>query len=590
MAARGHASLSRRAARGAGVARASLVALAAIGLVGCAEDPYTPQGGADLAMPVPPRMVAGPPGWVGLPGDRLGPLPTQTGVRLGYFQTSEACSQCHSTAEGSPALRDAAGRDVSPVGYRASMMAHAARDPYYLATFSHELALRPGATAVIEKTCTRCHSPAADVVLGMAGKHVTFGGLTADASPESSLARDGIGCVLCHQIRSDGLGTAASFGGGFTLSGTTIYGPYQDPLVEPMQFFVSYTPAYGAHFGKSELCATCHTVITRAIDDAGNAVGPPFYEQATFLEWQNSGHTATPCQGCHTPSTDEDGATITTPIARPPGYTVGPRTPVARHLFNGANGYVLRLLADQASWSGSATPAAELLAQAARDDASVTGAAALKISRAVREGGSVAIDVEVENKAGHKLPTGYPSRRAFLHLTVSGTGGRVLFESGGTDEHGRIVDGRAGLVDVPGELHPHRDQITRDDEVQIYEAVPSDGSGGVATSVTDARRYLKDNRLLPLGYQRTGPNAAITAPVGVDGDPTFGSTDRVRYLVAAPAEPLTITVELVYQTLRPTDLEALAAQPTDTSRRFFDMVATRAPRPLALARAQATLP
>jgi hypothetical protein len=46
----------------------------------------------------------------------------------------------------------------------------------------------------------------------------------------------------------------------------------------------------------------------------------------------------------------------------------------------------------------------------------------------------------------------------------------------------------------------------------------------------------------------------------------------------------------LYQTLRPTDLDALATRPTDATRRFFDMVAARAPTPIRVARAQVVLP
>jgi hypothetical protein len=344
----------------------------ALALSGCALSPDG-SGGADLGAGDAGLAPGGPPGWLDQQGARLDPLPTQMpGLHVGQFQSGEVCSQCHSVAAGNPALRDASGRDVSPVGYRATMMALAARDPFYLAAFSHELARLPGAAAAVEATCTRCHAPAADAQLRMSGSHVTFDALTRDATmPEAALARDGVGCVLCHQILPTGLGTPASFGGAFMLGSTTIYGPYQAPLVAPMQFFVSYTPAYGAHTQDSALCATCHTVITKALDDAGNAIGPPFYEQAAYLEWQNSGYPGRyGCQDCHLPSIDDDGALITTPIARPPGDVVSPRTPFSRHIFAGANGYVLRLLADNVAWSGSSTPPDELNAQADRADGS----------------------------------------------------------------------------------------------------------------------------------------------------------------------------------------------------------------------------
>jgi len=396
---------------------------------------------------------------------------------------------------------------------------------------------------------------------------------------------------LCHEISAGGLGTPATFGGQFTVSGTTIYGQYQDPVVMPMQFYVSYTPSYGAHMRQSALCATCHTVITRALDDGGIAVGPPFYEQAAFLEWQNSSYASSKtCQDCHLPTNDDDGVAISTTIARPPGTSVQTRSDFGRHLFTGANGYMVRLIGDNAEWSGTATPAAELADHAARADASVASAATIAVTRAARVGGSVVVDVTVINRAGHKFPTGYPSRRAFIHLTIKGGGGAALFESGAIDAYGRLVDGRGNLVDVDGELHPHRDLVTRDDEVQIYESVAGDAKGAPSRNVLNATTYLKDNRVLPDGWSRSGPSAAITAPVGTQDDANFGSSDTVTYRVPAAAGALSVEVELLYQTLRPTDLDALAAGATDAGRRLFDMVAARAPLPVLVARAQAAVP
>jgi hypothetical protein len=544
----------------------------AVALAGCQAPTAASDGGISRAPP-------GAPSWLDLPGGRLGNLPAQGAVKLGYFQTSDACAPCHTAVDGNPALRDAAGRDISPVAlYRSSMMSLAARDPYYLAAFSHELAVRPGATDAIEATCSRCHAPAADVDLRMTGKHVTWAALTSDPAPEAQLARDGVGCVLCHQL------TPGS--NPLSVSGTTIFGLYTDPLTQPMQFYVSYTPAYGAHMGKSELCATCHTVITRALDGAGNPTGPQFYEQAAFLEWQSSSFVGKKtCQDCHVPTADEDGVTIRTPVARPPGTTVSPRQPVGRHVFAGANAYVLRLLADNVGWAGTSTPAAELSNQATQAEDNLAGAADLSIDSAVRDGGDLVVAVQVTNRAGHKLPTGYPSRRVFLHLTVTSATG-VVFESGAVDAQGRLIDGRGNLVDVPGEVHPHRDLITQDDEVQIYEAVPGDASGHPVTRLLDATTYLKDNRLLPDGWV---PNALI-APVGTSDDANFGSHDRVTYRFPAPAGPLTVKVALDYQTLRPTDLDGLAAEATDASRRFFDMVAPRPPLPIQLRTAESAVP
>ena len=46
--------------------------------------------------------------------------------------------------------------------------------------------------------------------------------------------------------------------------------------------------------------------------------------------------------------------------------------------------------------------------------------------------------IAVENLGGHKLPTAYPSRRAWLHVTVRDGNGAVVFESGALDPDGSI--------------------------------------------------------------------------------------------------------------------------------------------------------
>jgi hypothetical protein len=536
--------------------------------------------------------ASGMPKWIDVAGDRQGPLPAQAPATTTHFTTSDACAQCHLAAEGT-AVRDAKGRDVSPVGtWKASAMALASRDPYYLATFADELAFRPNLVKTVEQTCTRCHAPEASVELEVSGTAPTFAMLTvADPSNEAHLAGEGVACTLCHQITDENLGTFSSFTGAFTVGALRqIFGPYVDPATDPMRTLVNFTPTYAVHVQKSALCATCHTVITKPRDSKGN-VGPDFPEQVPYLEWLASsfsnegtpGDKAATCQDCHMPAIDVDGAELSVVIARKPDG-LSPRKPFFRHTFAGANVQLSRFAATDPTWIGLPLTKDDHDAQARSIEATLKAAATVEIAGTTRTGEGIELQVKVSNLSGHKFPTGYPSRRAFLHVKVGDA-----FESGRTDAYGRLV-GRDGAVIEPATFAPHLDVVDKDDAVQIYESVPVDVTGKIAHRPLDAHHYAKDNRLVPIGFNRKNSYSAYTAPVGTDSDPDWGSTDIVKYRVAKAPAGAPITVELLFQTVRPTDLEALASRPTNVARKLFDLATAAPPVPVVVATAAAAAP
>ena len=152
-----------------------------------------------------------------------------------------------------------------------------------------------------------------------------------------------------------------------------------------------------------------------------------------------------------------------------------------------------------------------------------------------RVAGSVlAFEVGITNLTGHKFPTGYPSRRTWLHVTVRDARGGVVFESGALDDTGAIrgndADERASAFE------PHYEEITRPDQVQIYEPILGDRDGAPTTGLLTAVQYLKDNRLLPRGFDKRTAAAEIAVVGSADGDDSFtGGSDRVRYRVPVPA-------------------------------------------------------
>jgi hypothetical protein len=57
---------------------------------------------------------------------------------------------------------------------------------------------------------------------------------------------------------------------------------------------------------------------------------------------------------------------------------------------------------------------------------------------------------------------------------------------------------------------PHYREITRPDQIQIYESILREPSGAVTTGLLSSTGDLKDNRLTPRGFDKatTGPDFA----------------------------------------------------------------------------------
>ena len=55
----------------------------------------------------------------------------------------------------------------------------------------------------------------------------------------------------------------------------------------------------------------------------------------------------------------------------------------------------------------------------------------------------------------------------------------------------------------PTRFEPHYREITRADQVQIFEPILKDSEGQVTTGLLNAVGYLKDNRILPAGFDKT---------------------------------------------------------------------------------------
>jgi hypothetical protein len=466
------------------------------------------------------------------------------------FATSDNCMACHNN------LVTPLGEDVS-IGstWRSSMMANSGRDPYFQAGLRREVIDHPTAAAGIQDECAACHMPMLQRTAHAAdGRADVFAQLPIGShdSEEQAMAADGVSCTVCHQISSEKLGTRETFNGSFVMqptpaSGTrTIFGPFKIDRARMtiMRSVSGFEQSESAHIRESTVCSTCHTLYTQARGPAGRVIGE-LPEQMTFYEWEHSAVSSVKsCQTCHMPPVSGS-----TRIASVMGDQ---RDGLARHLLVGGNAFMLRILNRYRTELGVAAASSELEATARATLRQLeTETAAVSIDRADRNGGSIAVEVAVRNLTGHKLPTGYPSRRAWLHLSVLDQQGRIVFESGAIEPTGRIR-GNDNDAD-PARFERHYDEIRSADEVQIYESVLRTPAGAPTTGLLQAVGYAKDNRLLPRGFDKAtaAPDIAVQGEAASDASFTEAG-DRLRYVIDAggvAAGPLQVDVELRYQSI-----------------------------------------
>jgi hypothetical protein len=466
-----------------------------------------------------------------------------------YFSTSGICATCHTN------IKDEDGADISLDAYwRSTMMANAARDPYWQASVQGEALRNPDLTVVIEDKCATCHMPMARYTLDVEGEAAQIYGSNGMLSANHelhALAVDGVSCTVCHQIRENGLGSASSYSGGFIIDtelvapDRIIFGPYTigKRQADIMQSGSGYRPEQGLHITQSELCASCHTLYTPTVNVSGEIVGE-FPEQVPYFEWFYSDYRRTSsCQDCHMPEA-KGGAKIanTSRVLR---------SPFLQHTFVGGNVYMLEVMKAFTEEVGMTASAEHLQATIDRAlDQLQNRTATISLEDVRLVGPRLYADVVVENLAGHKFPTGFPARRAWIHFVVSDVEGQVVFESGAYKSDGSILD-NANDTD-PGEVEPHYLAIVQPDQVQIYETILQDTENRVTTTLIEAALYRKDNRLLPSGFEKDAPYEDIAVRGAAREDENFlGGGDRIEYIayLGEARGPFNLTVELLYQSI-----------------------------------------
>ena len=511
------------------------------------------------------------------------------------FATSDRCMACHN------GLRTPSGQDVSiGASWRASMMANSSRDPYWQAGVRREVLDHPAAAQEIQDGCATCHMPMSRTEARLNGSHgKVFEHLpvTRESDRIDRLAHDGVACSMCHQITDQNLGTPASYTGGYVVSAPNndrrpaapdrarpLFGPFkiEQGMTTIMRSATGFRPTEAAHIRQSEICGTCHTLVTKAVGPKGEVTGE-LPEQMPFHEWKHSAFAAEErsCQSCHMPVVEED-----TPIASVLG---APRKGLARHTFVGGNFFIQQMLNRYRGELGVTATAADLeTSLKATVDNLQRSTAELTIARTERSGGRLIADFHVRNLTGHKLPTGYPSRRAWLHVTARDRSGRIIFESGAIAPNGSI-SGNDNDADAAA-VEPHYTEIRTPGQVQIYESVMADPSGRPTTGLLTGVRYLKDNRLLPRGFEKSNADRwiAVIGTAAEDGDFTDAG-DRIRYLIDVNQSdgPFQIDAELRFQVVGFRWAENLRSYKAEETTRFvgyYDSMASSSSELLAAAR------
>ena len=563
------------------------------------------------------------------------------------------------------------GIDYSPYGeWRWSPMGLAGRDPIFYAQMDTELALleeefadQPDKHKMISEnlvqTCLRCHGAmgkhqfdldhqaAGDTNAKFGLEHVYEANGAFEKQDRNhmygALARDGISCAICHRMqpRPKPKGDVRSYlehyletsitGNFFLGPPGELYGPYKNEEIStyPMEHGIGFKPKHSEYIKSSRMCGTCHTVNLPIVDypfhdgetrnELADSESIPelrefhhHVEQATYLEWLNSGYeneltdknpNAQSCQDCHMsknlksleyPEVSIDNIQTQVAIIQDTSYPdaenlaahenikVRTRDSYSRHNFSGLNMFLVEMFNQFDEELGvqkvDYMTGTEQIPHA-KDNFLLTATektAEINVDLKVSGDRQVDASVFVKSKVGHRFPSGVGFRRAFLEVVAMDESGKVVWGSGQTNGLGILVDGAGKPLktefleaDESGvqQYQKHHQVIDRQDQAQIYETLLHNRSGKFTTSFIHGCETIKDNRLLPWGWSETGPDPSrfkgeflkATLPRGqAADDPEYrdgSGTDRTLYRITLPkgidTSTITVRATLYYQSIPP---------------------------------------
>jgi hypothetical protein len=252
--------------------------------------------------------------------------------------------------------------------------------------------------------------------------------------------------------------------------------------------------------------------------------------------------------------------------------------PFGLHELAGANVTMLKLLRDNRDKLG-------IEAEAIHFDSTIAATLRmlqhntldLKLQAGDVTGDSMNFSLRLFNKAGHKFPSGYPSRRAWVEFEVKNEAGQTIFHSGKPNAD-------YSLPDEDPNFEPHYNTITSPSQVQIYEMVPGDVWGTFTNVLERGFMAIKDNRLTPQGFRQDDPVYDTTQIINVGQDPDFNrfvdgsegsGADILHFRLpnGGYTGKLSVSARVWYQSLPPkwmAPMFAFSSPEIDTFRTMFD--------------------
>jgi hypothetical protein len=432
--------------------------------------------------------------------------------------------------------------------WRGSMMAQAARDPFFFAC----MAVAEQDAPSVGDLCIRCHSPGG-----------WQEGRSVDTSGDLLTVKDrhGVQCDFCHR--------AVDFNYVAGVSPMEDVEVLANVVPLPLQYangqFINdpaplrrgpYADAQASHafvespFHRSaDICGTCHDVSSPVF----NRTGPYDYTpntfnlqhpdmdlrnmlpiERTYSEWSMSEYAASgvyapqfagnkpdgivsTCQDCHMHDVNAKGCNV----AGSPR-----RSDLPLHDLMGGNTFVPDIIA---TFYPDEVNVAQLQAAKARASSMLVKAATLEI---VSE--DFGITVRVTNQTGHKLPSGYPEgRRIWLNVRAYDSTAALIYESAAYD---------LSTAD-----------LTHDADAKVYEIHPGLSPGlaaalglpaGVSFHFVLNDTVYSDNRIPPRGFTNANFLAVQSPPV----EHTYADGqywDDTEYHLPSTAK--TVDVTLYYQ-------------------------------------------